>query len=62
MQDIVDKSGVVRVKIEPVSDEKTIVEKEVNEILPRTCKTFDISFKSKSFIMCIPVAFCHKHC
>ena len=32
VQDIVDKSGVVRVKIEPVSDEKTVAEKEVSEI------------------------------
>lgn len=29
VQDIVDKSGVVRVKIEPVSDDKTAEEKEV---------------------------------
>ena len=29
MQDIVDKSGVVRVKIEPVSEDKTAEEKEV---------------------------------
>ena len=29
IQDIVDKSGVVRVKIEPVSDEQSAEEKEV---------------------------------
>ena len=29
VQDIVDKTGVVRVKIEPVSEDKTAEEKEV---------------------------------
>ena len=29
VQDIVDKSGVVRVKVEPVSEDKTAEEKEV---------------------------------
>ena len=30
VQDVVDKSGVVRVKIEPVSDDKSDAEKEVS--------------------------------
>ena len=43
VQDIVDKSGVVRVKIEPVSDEKTVAEKEVSEILLKTGRKVYIS-------------------
>ena len=33
VQDIVDKTGVVRVKIEPVSEDKTAEEKEVMHLL-----------------------------